>query len=134
MSGFGGPEDCFHNELLFYNYGTMKTNRPFARLESAALTFAALGSEARLQVLRTLVRAGPEGLPIGELGARAGVTGSTLTFHLKTLAQAGLIAQARTGRQILCRADTAAIRALSDFLLSECCADRATPDPGCPHG
>lgn len=112
----------------------MKPNRASATLEAAALTFAALGSEARLQVLRTLVRAGPEGLTIGELGARAGVTGSTLTFHLKTLAQAGLIAQVRNGRQILCTADTAAIRALSDFLLSECCADRPTRHETCTNG
>ncbi len=50
-------------------------------LTEAATTFAALGSEQRLHVLRTLVRAGPEGLAIGELGARSGVTGSTLTHR-----------------------------------------------------
>ena len=55
------------------------------RLERAASTFAALGSEQRLTVLRTLVRAGPEGLSIGDLGARTGITGSTLTHHLKLL-------------------------------------------------
>ena len=92
--------------------------------EHAALTFAALGSEQRLAVLRTLVRAGPEGLSIGTLGARCGITGSTLTFHMKTLAQAGLVRQERAGRRIICAADTAAIRGLSDFLLAECCADQ----------
>jgi ArsR family transcriptional regulator, arsenate/arsenite/antimonite-responsive transcriptional repressor len=108
----------------------VKAILPPPTLEATALTFAALGSEARLGVLRTLVRAGPEGLTIGQIGVRAGVTGSTLTFHLRTLAQAGLIRQRRAGRHILCAADTGAIRALSDFLLSECCTDR-TADPDC---
>ena len=113
----------------------MKMIRSDTTRERAALTFAALGSEARLGVLMALVRAGPEGLSIGTLGARCGITGSTLTFHLKTLAQAGLIAQAKQGRQIICAADTAAIRALSDFLLAECCADRPDgPHEGDDHG
>ncbi|MEL7153498.1 MAG: helix-turn-helix domain-containing protein [Pseudomonadota bacterium] len=65
-------------------------------LTLAASSFAALGSEQRLGVLRTLVRAGPDGLSIGELGKRSGVTGSTLTHHVKLLAQAGLCPVGRT--------------------------------------
>lgn len=96
-------------------------------LAQAASTFAALGSEQRLAVLRVLVRAGPEGLRIGEIGARAGVTGSTLSHHLKILTQAGLLTQERQGRSIICAAVSyTEIRALSQFLLSECCAD--SPD------
>ena len=90
----------------------------------AAARFAALGSEQRLSVLRTLVRAGPEGLRIGELGTRTGVTGSTLTHHVKILAQAGLVTQSRQGRAIICAAIAYdEIEALSRFLLSNCCAD-----------
>ncbi|MDW4499110.1 metalloregulator ArsR/SmtB family transcription factor [Sulfitobacter sp. D35] len=97
-------------------------------LTIAAAQFAALGSEQRLGVLRTLVRAGPEGLSIGELGARSGVSGSTLTHHMKILASAGLVTQARQGRSIICAAVAYAdVRALSEFLLTECCADRAAP-------
>ena len=70
-------------------------------LTLAASAFAALGSEQRLGVLRALVRAGSEGLSIGELGARTGVTGSTLTHHVKLLAQAGLVQQERKGRSII---------------------------------
>ena len=98
------------------------------RPEVAASAFAALGSEQRLAVLRALVRAGPEGLPIGALGARSGVTGSTLTHHLRILAGAGLVAQERRGRQIICAAVAYdAVRELSRFLLSECCADASGP-------
>lgn len=97
-------------------------------LEIAAATFAALGSEQRLSVLRSLVRAGPEGLSIGELGERCGVTGSTLTHHVKTLTQVGLVKQTRKGRSVICAAVAYhEIRALTDFLLSECCADSTNP-------
>lgn len=96
-------------------------------LARAASTFAALGSEQRLEVLRVLVRAGHEGLSIGELGARSGVTGSTLTHHMKILAQAGLVRQEKQGRSIICAAVAyAELTDLSHFLLRECCADAET--------
>ena len=98
-------------------------------LEVAASTFAALGSEQRLAVLRCLVRAGTDGLSIGELGQRTGVTGSTLTHHMKILAQAGLVTQEKQGRSIICAAVAFdEVRALSAFLLRECCADAETQD------
>jgi len=102
----------------------MKPHRDDIPLEEAASTFAALGSEQRLSVLRTLVRAGPEGLSIGELGQRTGVTGSTLTHHMKILAQSGLVTQHKEGRSVICVALAYdEVQRLSDFLLSECCAD-----------
>ncbi|MFY0617539.1 ArsR/SmtB family transcription factor [Shimia sp.] len=104
-------------------------------LERAASTFAALGSEQRLSVLRCLVRAGEEGLSIGDLGQRSGVTGSTLTHHMKILAQAGLVAQVKQGRSIICAAVAyGAVQELSDFLLKECCADSTSPDKDHSHG
>jgi len=90
----------------------------------AARAFAALGSEQRITVLRALVRAGPEGLTVGALRERIGLPASTLTHHLKTLAEAGLVDQERKGREIHCAAAAYdRVEALSSFLLSECCAD-----------
>ncbi len=95
-------------------------------LSEAATTFAALGSEQRLHVLRTLVRAGPEGLAIGELGERSGITGSTLTHHMKLLSAAGLVDQVKDGRRIICIAAAfERMEVMSEFLLKECCADSA---------
>lgn len=112
-----------------------QTTIPELDLEVAASTFAALGSEQRLAVLRTLVRAGPEGLRIGELGERSGVTGSTLTHHMKILSQAGLVTQQKQGRSILCAAVAYdELRTLSDFLLRECCADSQTHHKENGHG
>lgn len=112
----------------------MKLNdAPTLDLTRAAAAFAALGSEQRLSVLRTLVRAGPDGLSIGELGTRTGVTGSTLTHHMKILATAGLVTQARQGRSIICAAVAFdEVNSLSTFLLTECCAD--SPNTDHDHG
>lgn len=112
----------------------MKMNVPESTLDldQAASSFAALGSEQRLSVLRVLVRAGPEGLSIGELGERSGVTGSTLTHHMKFLSAAGLVRQMREGRRIICvGAAYERMQELSKFLLNECCADAV--DGGTGH-
>ena len=47
-------------------------------IEEAAQGFAAIGSEARLQVLQTLVRAGQSGLAVGSIQDRTGMAASTL--------------------------------------------------------
>ena len=114
----------------------MKPESPDAsRLTFAAASFAALGSEQRLGVLRSLVRAGPEGLSIGALGERAGVTGSTLTHHLKLLTATGLVKQQRQGRSTICAAVAyREVEALAHFLLTECCADAQTPYKDHDHG
>ena len=105
-------------------------------VERAASTFAALGSEQRLMVLRALVRAGPDGLTMGVLGERTGVTGSTLTHHIRILVQAGLIRQEKRGRAMICAAVAFdRIEALSNYLLRECCADAGHHhDEGAGHG
>ncbi len=104
-------------------------------IEEAASTFAALGSERRLRVLNTLVRAGPQGLTIGELGARSGVTGSTLTHHMKILTWAALVRRKRMGRSTICVAAAYdEVKALSRFLLSECRADATVNHETGEHG
>ena len=113
----------------------MKETQDTSALVEAAGIFAALGSEQRLSVLRVLVRAGPEGLSIGELGKRSGVTGSTLTHHMKLLAANGLVEQVRDGRRIICMAaNYDVVERASAFLLKECCAESPTPQAGHDHG
>jgi len=95
-------------------------------LEEAAQGFAAVGSEPRLEVLMTLVRAGPDGLTVGEIQERVGIPASTLAHHLRFLAAGGLIEQVRQGRAVLNRAAFARIEELAAFLLHECCAEDKT--------
>lgn len=93
--------------------------------EEAAAGFAALGSEQRLDVLRFLVRAGPEGMSVGALKSATGLAASTLSHHIRFLAQTGLMAQEKQGRRIICRADFERIESLAVYLTRECCADAA---------
>lgn len=92
-------------------------------IEEAAQGFAAMGSEARLDVLRTLVKAGPAGLSVGDIQARTGMAASTLAHHLRFLASAGLIEQEKTGRSVISRAAYDRLEALAGFILKECCSD-----------
>ena len=102
----------------------------FSPIEAAS-AFAALGSEQRLAILESLVRAGPDGLKIGTLGERAGVTGSTLTHHLKILSAAGLLHQQKQGRSIVCAAVAFdVVESLSAFLLRNCCLDADSEQRG----
>ena len=82
---------------------------------------AALGQETRLDVFRLLVKAGPEGLPAGEVAVRLGVVQNTASAHLKVLAQSRLIRAEREGRIIRYSADMTGFRDLLAFLMEDCC-------------
>ena len=92
-------------------------------IEEAAQGFAAVGSEHRLAVLLALVRAGPEGLTVGEIQKRLDMPASTLAHHLRFLTAAGLMEQQKSGRAIVNRAAFGRIEALAGYLLRECCAE-----------
>ena len=89
-------------------------------LEARAL--AALGHDARLSIFRLLVRAGEDGLRVGDIGRLEGLAPSTLAHHLSALVAAGLVVQERQGREVLNRVDFPAMRGLVGFLTAECCA------------
>ena len=93
--------------------------------QAAADALAALGNRTRLRLFRLLVRAGHDGLNIGEIQARLNVPASTLAHHIAALAQAGLIEQQRLGRETRCRAGYGRMRSLLDYLSDECCAGLA---------
>jgi DNA-binding transcriptional ArsR family regulator len=93
-------------------------------LSLAVEQLAALAQEARLLIYRRLVRAGSGGLCPGELAAELGLTPSVLSFHLKTLAAAGLVRMQRDGRHRYYHADFAAMNGLLGYLSENCCADR----------
>ncbi|WP_108882524.1 metalloregulator ArsR/SmtB family transcription factor [Anderseniella sp. Alg231-50] len=91
---------------------------------TAAQGFSAMGSESRLEVLQSLVRAGDNGLLVGDIQQRTGIPGSTLAHHLKFLTSADLIVQNRQGRTIINQANYQHLQALAAFILEECCADQ----------
>lgn len=86
---------------------------------------AALAHGVRLQVFRALVVAGPNGLTPGVMQEGLGIPAATLSFHLKELANAGLVSQEREGRHLIYRAAYAQMNALIDFLTQNCCEGSA---------
>jgi DNA-binding transcriptional ArsR family regulator len=88
----------------------------------ASEALAALGNRTRLRLFRLLVRAGPAGLNVGEAQRHLEVPASTLAHHFATLTRAGLVLQERRGREVVCRANFAAMHGLVAFLTEACCA------------
>jgi len=83
---------------------------------------AALAQETRLEVFRLLVRMGDKGLPAGEIAEALAVNGTTLSRHLATMENAGLVSKERRSRQIIYRVNFGAVRGLFTTLLEDCCA------------
>ena len=97
------------------------------KLERAASQLEALGNPTRLQLYRTLVRAGEEGLPVGRIQNKLGIAASTLSHHLKRLVDTGLVTQERQATTLICRANYPGMDALIGYLADECCADGTCP-------
>ncbi|KZM49497.1 metalloregulator ArsR/SmtB family transcription factor [Labrenzia sp. OB1] len=92
-------------------------------IEIASRQLEALGNRTRLQIYRTLVRAGRGGMTVGSLQERLEIAGSTLSHHLKRLIDTGLVRQERSRTSLICHAEYPAMSALIGFLSDECCAD-----------
>lgn len=88
----------------------------------ALVSFGALSQETRLQIVRMLVVAGPDGMSAGAIAEKAVVSPSNVSFHLKELERAGLINQQRESRSIIYSAAYDALGGLVRFLMEDCCA------------
>jgi ArsR family transcriptional regulator len=86
---------------------------------------SSLAHETRLGVFRLLVRAGTEGMAVGQIGEALAVPAPTLSFHLKELVHAGLILSRQQGRFIYYRANYDAMNALLAYLTENCCQGEA---------
>jgi len=100
--------------------------------QDALSALGALAQESRLAVFRSLVQAGPAGLPAGRIGERLGLPGPTLSFHLAQLKVAGLVSRRRESRSLIYAADYAAMNELVGYLLDNCCGnDRSCQTSAC---
>jgi DNA-binding transcriptional ArsR family regulator len=98
-------------------------------IDDAVVALAALAQETRLTVFRMLVEAGPEGMSAGEISERLGVPANTLSFHLKTLQQAGLLVARPEGRLIFYAANFQAMDGLIAYLTENCCQGQSCLSP-----
>lgn len=92
---------------------------------------AALAQDSRLAVYRLLVKRGPDGLVVGEIGDKLGIPGPTLSFHLKELAQAGLVTARKESRFVYYAANFERMNALLAYLTENCCGGVAACAPAC---
>ena len=93
--------------------------------ETQALdAFAALSQATRLQMVRALVVAGPEGLAAGAVGEAVGASSSSASFHLSHLERAGLVQSRRAARSIVYSASYEGLSGLVEFLMRDCCQGR----------
>ena len=98
---------------------------------------SALAHPLRLKVFRALVVTGMPGLTPGVMQEALDVPATTLSFHLKELATAGLVSVERASRTLVYRAAYAHMNGVLGYLTDNCCAgaacavDRATAARGC---
>jgi ArsR family transcriptional regulator len=102
------------NSQPLQNYRTMKPDQ-------AVRALGALAQATRLEVFRLLVKAGPAGMSAGKIGEALDVAPATLSFHLKELAQAGLVEARQENRFIYYSADFRRMNGLLAFLTQNCC-------------
>lgn len=102
--------------------------------QDAVAALAALAQDSRLEVYRLLVKRGPEGFAAGEIGEKLAIPGPTLSFHLKELAQAGLVTARKESRFVFYAANFERMNTLLAYLTENCCGVGATCAPACaPH-
>ncbi len=87
----------------------------------AVRALAALAQDSRLAIYRLLVARGPQGLSAGAIGDKLGITPATLSFHLKELANAGLLTALTQGRFVIYAANFRGMNDLLGYLTDNCC-------------
>lgn len=94
------------------------------KIEAAAAALKELGHSVRLTIFKLLVKAGNEGLAVGELQEELDIPNSTLSHHIAKLVSVGLIKQRRDGRTLFCIPQYNSLNELIDFLKDECCINQ----------
>jgi len=101
-----------------------------SKLDRHAEQLSALGHPVRLAILRYVVQGGGEGTAAGEIQSHVDLPASTLSHHLKRLADAGLLKSRSEGTFVYYSAEYSSLRALTDYLWEDCCK-RGKPGSCC---
>jgi ArsR family transcriptional regulator len=94
-------------------------------ISTATAALSALAQETRLRIFRLLVHCGPAGMAAGDIARRLKLQQNTLSFHVASLARAGLVDSRKDGRSIIYSIDLAGTRGLLAFLVEDCCGGKA---------
>ncbi|MGF1777642.1 ArsR/SmtB family transcription factor [Vibrio nomapromontoriensis] len=98
------------------------------QITTAAKALKELGHVTRLAIYRQVVRAGHQGIPVGEIQERLDIPGSTLSHHISSLTSANLLTQRREGRTLYCVAQYEHLQGVIGFLQDECCIEESCSD------
>jgi len=90
-------------------------------IEQTAQALAQLGHKNRLMIFRLLVRAGHDGLSVGEIQQHLDIPNSTLSHHLQHMMKADLLVQSREGRVLRCVLNFDHVDHVLGFLMEDCC-------------
>lgn len=96
---------------------------------TAVTSLAALAHSSRLEIFRLLIQAGPAGMAAGQISTATGIAPSSLSFHLKELAQAQMVTAQQEGRFVIYTANFSQAADLVAFLTENCCAGQACELP-----
>ncbi|HUI17324.1 MAG TPA: metalloregulator ArsR/SmtB family transcription factor [Alphaproteobacteria bacterium] len=91
--------------------------------------FSAMGTDARLRIMRLLLSAHPDGMVVSEIGAELDIPASTLSHHLEKLKHEELVRVRREGTYLRYSANADALRELLAFLYAECCTRNKAVQP-----
>ncbi len=94
-------------------------------IQSVAPVLKELGSTVRLTIYMQVVRAGRQGVPVGDIQQAISIPNSTLSHHISGLVKSGLISQRREGRVLYCVAEYQQLDSVISFLTENCCIDES---------
>jgi ArsR family transcriptional regulator len=100
---------------------TSQSKRSAEQVAKFADMFSAMGTEPRLQIMRLLLTAHPDGLVVGEIQEELDIPSSTLSHHLDKLKAEDLVSVRRESTFLRYTANTNALQELLGFLYAECC-------------
>jgi DNA-binding transcriptional ArsR family regulator len=103
-------------------------------METAGITkysdmFAALGAEPRLQIVRLLLSAHPDGMIVSDIQSELQIPNSTLSHHLEKLRMEGLVSVRKDKQWLWYSANAEALQDLLGFLYAECCTRSRVVEP-----
>lgn len=101
--------------------GAHMKQRETEQITRYADIFAALGAEPRLQIVRLLLSAHPDGMVVNEIQSELQITASTLSHHLEKLKNEELVTVTRESTYLRYRANAAVLQEVLTFLFAECC-------------
>ena len=91
--------------------------------------FTAMGTDARLSIMRLLLAAYPGGVVAGDIGTELDIPASTLSHHLDKLKNEDLVKVRRESTFLWYSANTDVLQELLGFLYAECCTRNKAIEP-----